>query len=108
MTTLRAALHAVGADEPDHRIRLAVALSRFWYVRGYLGEGRGWLERAVADGDAAPPLLRRRALTAAASFALIQGDYGAATALSERSLDAARQSGEQRLVANGLSNLGAI
>jgi non-specific serine/threonine protein kinase len=87
---------------------MAVSLTRFWYVRGYLAEAREWLERAVAAAaDTAAPL-RRRALTAAASIALLQGDYEAATRFAEQSLAAARETGEDRLVANGLSNLGAI
>lgn len=106
---LRAALTAASrGDDAERRMRLTVAMSRFWYVRGYLGEGRRWLEGAVADSTAVPPSLRRRALTAAGAIALLQGDYPAATELSERSLDAARETGEPRLVANGLSNLGAI
>jgi predicted ATPase/DNA-binding SARP family transcriptional activator len=106
---IRAALGSPGlvADQ-ERRLRLTVALSRFWYVRGYLAEGRRCLEGALTDADGAPSSLRRRALTAAAAIALLQGDYGAATSLSERSLVAARETGEQRLVANGLSNLGAI
>src|SRR3712207_8374190 len=52
--------------------------------------------------------LRRRALTAAASVSLLLGDYGTATAFAEEGLEVARVTGEQRLVANALSNLGAI
>jgi len=106
---LREALGFVGlVDNPERRLRLTVALTRFWYVRGYLAESRRWLEQALADAADVSPLLRRRALTAAAAVALIQGDYPAAIALSERSLDAARETGQERLIANGLSNLGAI
>jgi predicted ATPase len=105
----RAALASASlAGDPDRRLRLTVALSRFWYVRGYLAEGRRWLELALAEAEDAPAALRRRALTAAAAIALLQGDYGASIALSERSLTAARETGERRLEANGLSNLGAI
>lgn len=106
---LRAALGFVGLiDVPQRRMRLTVALTRFWYVRGYLAESRRWLEQALANADDASLPLRRRALTAAAAVALIQGDYTSSTALSERSLAAAREVGEPRLIANGLSNLGAI
>jgi predicted ATPase len=106
---IRAALGAAGdAADPERLLRLAVALSRYWYVRGYLAEGRRWLEAALANADLIPAALRRRALTAAAAIALLQGDYGAALSLSEQSLAAARETGERRLVANGLSNLGAI
>ncbi|HET7182144.1 MAG TPA: BTAD domain-containing putative transcriptional regulator [Candidatus Limnocylindrales bacterium] len=89
-------------------LRLGIALTRFWYVRGHLAEGRAHLERSLDAGQVPDPALRRRALTAAASLALLQGDYGAATSLAEAGLEAARSTGEQRLVANALSNLGAI
>ena len=54
-------------------LRLAVPLFRFWYVRGYLTEGRRWLEQALVDASSAPASLRRRALTAAAAIALPVG-----------------------------------
>jgi predicted ATPase/DNA-binding SARP family transcriptional activator len=106
---LRAALASpnLGADR-EARLRLTVALSRFWYVRGHLAEGRRWLELALVDAEGASPVIRRRALTAAAAIALLQGDYAAATSMSEGSLAAAHETGEPRLVANGFSNLGAI
>lgn len=106
---LRAALAAAGRLGLTRvRLRMAVALSRFWYVRGYLVEARGWLEAALDHATDDEPQLRRRGLTAAAAIALIQGDYDAATTYSEQSLDIARALGEDRLIANGLSNLGAI
>ena len=105
----RAALEYLGARrERRLQLRLAVALSRFWYVRGHLGEGRRRLEDALAEPDGQPPELLRRALTAASAMALLQGDYPAATTFSESALDAARRSDEPRNVANALSNLGAI
>ncbi|HET9937185.1 MAG TPA: BTAD domain-containing putative transcriptional regulator [Gaiella sp.] len=106
---LRAALDHLGADgDRTLRLRLTVALSRFWYVRGYLSEGRGRLDEALADGDELPAQLLRRAHTASAAHALLQGDYAAATRSSEAALEAARRDGEPRFVANALSNLGAI
>jgi predicted ATPase/DNA-binding SARP family transcriptional activator len=106
---LRSALAFLGASgEHRLRLRLAVALSRFWYVRGHLGEGRRRLEGALVDDRDQPPALLRRALTAASAIALLQGDYAAATAHSESALDAARRGEEPRYVANALSNLGAI
>ena len=106
---LRAALDHLGQDgDRALRLRLTVALSRFWYVRGYLAEGRGRLDDALADGGDLPAQLVRRAHTASAAHALLQGDYAAATRSSEAALDAARRDGEPRFVANALSNLGAI
>jgi non-specific serine/threonine protein kinase len=73
-----------------------------------LAEARERLASAVAAALEAPATTRRRALTAAASISLLQGDYQAASRFAEDSLGAARETGEERLVANGLSNLGAI
>lgn len=106
---LRAALaHLATPDAPDTRLRLTIALTRFWYVRGYLTEARRWLADALAEDGEQPAALRRRALTAASAVALLQGDYAAATELAEQSLGAARETGEPVYVANALSNLGAI
>ena len=106
---LRAALAFLAAAGRSHEhLRLAIALTRFWYVRGYLGEGRAALEQGLAADVARDPILRRRALTAAASLALLQGEHAVATTFAEEGLAAARQTGEQRFVANALSNLGAI
>jgi predicted ATPase/DNA-binding SARP family transcriptional activator len=106
---LRAAFsHLLDVGASEQHLRLAIALTRFWYVRGHLLEGRALLEQALHDDTARDPALRRRALTAAASLALLQGDHGQATAFAEEGLQVARETGEQRLVANALSNLGAI
>jgi predicted ATPase/DNA-binding SARP family transcriptional activator len=106
---LRAAFAALAdAGRWDSHLRLAISLTRFWYVRGHLREGRAYLERALVGDPAQDPVLRRRALTAAASLALLQGDYATATSIAEEALEVARHTGEQRLVANALSNLGAI
>ena len=92
----------------EELLRLAVPLFRFWYVRGYLTEGRRWLELALADAAKAPATIRRRGFTAAGAIALLQGDYDAATTLAESALEVARELDDRRLVANALSNLGAI
>lgn len=104
---LAAALDWFGGREPQMQLRLSVALRRFWYVRGYLSEARRRLELAL-EGSTAPPQLRRRALTAAAALALIQGDYEEARNRAEETVEIARNDGEPKFLANALSNLGAI
>jgi predicted ATPase/DNA-binding SARP family transcriptional activator/Tfp pilus assembly protein PilF len=94
--------------ERELELALAVPLSRFWYVRGYVVEGRRRLEGALDRAQDRPPDERRRAFTAAASLALLQGDYDAARRFAEDALEAARATGEPRLLANAFSNLGAI
>jgi predicted ATPase/DNA-binding SARP family transcriptional activator len=106
---LRAALDYVEAEgSPEQQLELAVSLSRFWYVRGHLREGRQRLERALAAAAGQPAEPRRRAFTAAASFGLLQGDHAAAIRFAEQALAAAREDDNARFVANALSNLGAI
>ena len=56
-------------------LRLAGALSWFWYIRGPLDEGRSWLERAIAVQDAdVPGAIRARAAVGAGLLAHFQGD----------------------------------
>jgi non-specific serine/threonine protein kinase len=111
INNLRAALAWSRDEEGDGVafLRLAVALHVFFYERGYLGEGRDWLEAAIARaGDEAPVALRTLALTAAGNFALDQGDVDAARALQERSLEISREAGDAAGIASGLHNLGNI
>jgi predicted ATPase/DNA-binding SARP family transcriptional activator len=105
----RAALaHLLSAGEQDAALRLTVLLSRFWYVRGHLTEARRQLDTVLRGAVGLDPHLLRRAQTAGASITLLQGDYAASEAFAERALDSARRTGETKLIANALSNLGAI
>ncbi len=66
---LRAALASALVADPQAALRLAVALWRFWLMRGYLAEGYRWLTAALA---AAPEstAVRARALLAACVIGL--------------------------------------
>ena len=61
------------AGQPDG-LRLAVALWPFWLLRGFLSEGRAWLERALAANAGEGPAARARALACAGHAAWLQGD----------------------------------
>jgi predicted ATPase/class 3 adenylate cyclase len=66
---LRAALGWLAdAGESQRLLRLAGALSRFWYLRGYLPEGRRRLEQALTT-DERPTAARAAALNGAAVVA---------------------------------------
>src|SRR5207249_214394 len=69
-------------------LRLAGALWRFWHMQGDLGEGRGWLERALAAPcpDDAAPAARAKALAGAGVLAHYQGDLSKAAARCGESL----------------------
>ena len=106
---LRAALDwTAGSGDRSVGLRLAAALGRFWYVRGYLSEGLDRLLQAAdraGDGD---PQTRARALRAASAIGLLRGDYAQAYDLAQRALDLYQRAGDAAGVARCLSNLGAI
>jgi predicted ATPase/DNA-binding SARP family transcriptional activator len=109
---VRAALRWGQEQAAPVALGVAAALGRFWEVRGYLSEGRGWLEALLAaTGAGAAPEVRAKALRSAGVLAQRQGDYEPARAFHGESLDLARQAGDQRAVAaavHGLGNLAAL
>ncbi|HZS00248.1 MAG TPA: tetratricopeptide repeat protein [Chloroflexota bacterium] len=105
---LRAALKWLQTDaaDDDTAVRLAGALWPFWYVRGYLSEGRAALNEALARGR--PGTAAARALNGAAILNWFQGDQGRAVAYVQESLALARASGDQRGLAFSLAIMGEM
>ena len=109
---LRAALgRARASGQIALGMRLARALGRFWWMRGHLSEGRGWLEGYVAQAgsDATVP----RALTAtviywAGVLAGSQGDYQHAVSFYQDSLSFFQAMGDRGRSADCLYNLGVV
>jgi tetratricopeptide (TPR) repeat protein len=102
-------------------LRIAGAMSRFWYVRGYLSEGREQLAQMlqVGQGSGSPadsgpqpptpdPSFRAKALNGVGNLAYSQADYAAARSLYEESLAIRRELGDKRGIAISLSNLGRV
>ena len=87
-------------------LRLAGALSRFWMIRGHLGEGRRWLERTLrASGVEAG---RPRVLRGLALIAMEQGDLDRAAAAARDALQLDRENGDEEGVALSLGFLADI
>jgi non-specific serine/threonine protein kinase len=116
---LRAALgwaqerSAADTDVVVQGLRLAVALVRFWEVRGHWSAGRAQLTAVIAAGRpyataGAGQALLARALVGAAGLALRQDDYAESRALEEESLSLGRAAGDQRTVAAALHVLGNV
>ncbi len=107
---LRAALSWTLAEsgEGESGVRLAAALWPFWLARGYLSEGRGWLESAVSRGGSAPARAKAKALGGAGWLANFQGEYGAAKALIEEGLALYRKLGDKEGVALSIVMLGSV
>jgi len=90
---LRAALASALADDPQLALRLAVALWRFWLMRGYLAEGYRWLAASLA---AAPEHTadRARALLAACLVGLRRGVRGGLREFGDESVAIFRELGD--------------
>jgi predicted ATPase/DNA-binding XRE family transcriptional regulator len=85
--------------------RMAGALWRFWHGRGYLSEGRKWLEGGVAAVTAHSPA-RARALYGAGMMAFYQSDMARAAELYAASLAVCRAVDDQAGIASALERLG--
>ena len=71
---------------PEIAMRLATATASFWLKRGYLAEGRRWLEQALANTQAISPDVEAKAYSAIGTLVWYQEDYQAAQAYLQRSL----------------------
>jgi predicted ATPase/class 3 adenylate cyclase/Tfp pilus assembly protein PilF len=101
------------AGRADVALRLAGALGWFWFVRGYLTEGRAWLA-GVLNGfpfaydseERAIGAARATALNRAGLLANFQADHHAARALFEEALSLSQASGDRRNTARAFFGQG--
>ena len=118
---LRAALQWCMAQDDREldivALSLVGSLWRFWWMRGYLTEGRSWIERALhgadrttASGAGEPEVeaLKAKALRGLGNLAWSQTDYPAARSLYEEALAIYRKQGDEREVGSSLNNLGNV
>jgi predicted ATPase/DNA-binding CsgD family transcriptional regulator len=96
-------------ENAQKALRIGGSLVWFWYFRGYLSEGRGWLARALALGvSQTRNRARAKALGAHGALAYLQSDFLAARALLEESLGIWRQLEDRRGSAFTLTFLGRV
>jgi non-specific serine/threonine protein kinase len=103
-TALGWALERGGADA-ELGLRLAVALERFWSMRGHWTEGRRWLEKALEKSGDVPAPLRAKLLWA---MGYRQEDPEQAAALLQESLAIYRELRDKQGIARALSELGNV
>ena len=104
--SLDPAAAADGGERAELGLRLARALTRFWYQHGHVAEGRRWLQRAIelAPDDGGAPLAR---LAHGLGVMLCtQGEHAKAVELFERSLAIWRELGDRDQQARELNSLG--
>ncbi|MFL5732132.1 MAG: ATP-binding protein, partial [Chloroflexia bacterium] len=109
-----------GHSEPA--LRMAVALWRFWEVRGHITEGRQWLDKALSSGQwpvvsgQSPHtttghysiLARARALEGAGVLAQHQGDQERSRALLDEGLALYEQIQDKEGIAYMLNHQGSV
>jgi len=108
---LRTALQwALTSSAIDPGLRIATAISRFWYLRGHISEGRRWLDELLAV-PAAPTIEATTvaaAMAAAAVLAQLQFDAARATTLATQALDVFRDAQDHRGIASALGTLASV
>jgi len=105
---LRAALawYAAAPGSGDESLRLAGALSLFWFIRGLYRDGLHWLEKALEQAEGESTLPRARSAWGAGFLWTLLANQERASTLIEESLALARNLGHESLVARSLNLLG--
>jgi predicted ATPase len=88
-------------------LRLVAALAPFWAQNGPLDEGRQWIERFLAAGDA-PVALRLAARGGLGRLLWVLGDLEAAEAFYHETLALARQHDHRVVTGLTLNQLGSV
>ena len=103
------ALSLTEGEPPEIAWKLGAALWEFWLIRGYVGEGREFLEAIFAckERDETSSAFGE-ALNGAGALAQTQGDFVAAKRFYLESLSIRRRLGNQKGVASSLNNMGLI
>ena len=89
----RAGLGAGARGEAEIALRLCLAVWRFWWWRGHMGEGLRWGEAALAQGAGASEALRIGIAGVLSHFYWLQGRFERVIALDEEDLCLARAAG---------------
>lgn len=115
---LRAALSwSLETAQHETSLRLAAALWRFWWARGYLSEGRRWFEVILSaiDNDLQPEAYSREFLLVkadvynfAGNLAHLQGDYDYALSLHQKSLELQQELANKNGIGAALNSLALV
>jgi predicted ATPase/class 3 adenylate cyclase len=93
------------AGAADLLLRTAGGLWRFWFIRGYIREGRGWIGEALRLAPPEPTPALARALFGGGTLAVADGDHEQGQALAGERLRVARALDDDAEVASALSAL---
>jgi non-specific serine/threonine protein kinase len=105
---LAALRFAVESGNAELALRFVAGLSVLWQMRGLPVEAQVWLERALAMADASPPRVVAGAFAGAGHLALLRRDWDDASHWAEAGVQAWRELGDQRRVAESLADLALV
>jgi predicted ATPase/DNA-binding SARP family transcriptional activator len=92
----------------EEEMRIAVALRRFWLVRGHAREGLRRLEQVLARDDKQSLRVRATGAGAAGALAVVLADYERAKARTEESLALFRSLDDKTGIAHSLTRLADV
>ena len=105
----RAALTwTIEAGEAELALRLAAGTGRFWFFRGFIGEGSDWVKRVIAMGEHPPSFERSNLEGWGGAFALHAGDFGPARELGTQAMATALEIGDHGAAARARVMLGNV
>ena len=109
LDNVRAALQWARASGDDERgLRIVTDLERYWERRGFIAEGRAWIESFLKRPERCGPETYLRGLIAAGVLALRQNEVVAAESRFERALALAQEAGDDFSLARANMNLGMV
>ncbi len=91
MPNLREAVEFSLTNSPEAAAGMAAELSPFWIAHGLVGEGRRWLDQALARTPPEPTYERVEAIYYASVLASLQGDVQEAAARAREAQEVAEQ-----------------
>ena len=93
-------------DLIERALGLVGSIGRFWTVRGYLSEGREWIEEVLARASETPSVAQANAWLTAGQLAYWQGDGAAGRRFGENGLRLSRELGDRGGEVRSLFRLG--
>ena len=98
---------AMTSQQHESALRICAALWRFWIMRGFIGEGRWWIETILDQAaENVEPIIRATALNRLGSLYSIQGEYTKAQTFFHESLYLQQTHHNPSGAASTLNNLG--
>jgi len=94
--------------DPNVAARLVAAIRQFWLTRGYLSEGLSWASEVLEVADKVPAETLWKVLTVCGNMSQFRGDIPRSREFYTRALNAARETGNKKYIAQSLRGVGAL